>query len=283
MNTHHIQYFYDAFRLRSVVAAAEVNFVAASTVSQAISILEGELGFALTIKKKGSLEFTQEGILFSEEALELLSVLNRAKEINSTHPETHVGILRVGTHQSFLNATLWKVLRQYKKEFPKVTVQLSTGLGSNISEMIDRDMIDLAVTADELAPHTAKHLKTVLIHQGNFRLVHSKKFKGAKDYPCIVTNTNKPEVAYLIKRSPTLVIESQVPSWTTIKKILQHEPLLGYLPDYLINEDNGKNQFKEVTGGKALRHPYELRAWYSQKYKHQFLLNKFLEMIQKHT
>lgn len=283
MNTHHIQYFYDAYRLRSVVASAEVNFVAPSTVSQAISILEDELGFALTIKKKGSLEFTEEGARFSQEALELLSILNRAKEINSKESEIHFGILRVGTHQSFLNATLWKVLRQYKKEFPKVTVQISTGLGSNISEMIDRDMIDLAITADELAPHTAKHLKSRLIHQGNFRLVHAKKFKGTKDYPCIVTNKNKPEVAFLMKKAPTLVIESQVPSWTTIKKILQHEALLGYLPDYLINEDNGKNQFKEVTGGRMLRHPYELRAWYSQKFKYQFLLNKFLEMVQKHT
>jgi DNA-binding transcriptional LysR family regulator len=280
MNTHHLQYFHDAYRLRSVAASAQINHVAASTVSQAISILESELGFNLTVKKRGSLEFTQEAILFSKEALEILTLVSRSKIINQSKQENFEGIIRLATHQSYLNTSLWKVLREYKKLYPKVKVQLSTGLGSRLSEMIDRDMIDLTITADELSSHTAKHMSSVLIHQGHFRLVHAKKFKPHKDSPCIVTNVNKPEVVYLTKKAPQLVIESQVPSWTTIKKILENESLLGYLPDYLIEED-GDKRFKEVVSGKAVRYPYELKAWYSHKYKNHFILNKFLEITKK--
>lgn len=281
MNTHHLQYFYDAYRLQSVAASAQVNHVVPSTVSQAISILENELGYDLTIKKRGSLEFTQEAIIFSKEAMDILILVNRSKDKNQNPSESFESTLRIGTHQSYLNTTLWKVIREFKKLYPKVTVQLSTGLGSRISDMIDRDMVDLTISADEISSHTSKHMSSTLIHQGNFRLIHSKKFQVSKDTPCIVTNINKPEVNFLIKKAPQLLIESQVPSWTTIKKIIEHESLLGYLPDYLINEDGGKNKFKEVTSGKSLRHPYELQAWYSHRYKHHFLIHKFIEMMKK--
>lgn len=44
MNVDRLRYFYDAAKLESVTASAQLNFVTQSAVSQAIRVLEAELG-----------------------------------------------------------------------------------------------------------------------------------------------------------------------------------------------------------------------------------------------
>ena len=282
MNTYHIQYFYDGHRLGSVFKAAALNNVAPSTVSQGIKTLENELGFSLTLKKKGVLQLTKEGVSFASRCEELLKILNqiRKSDLNQT-PELN-GSLRLATHQSFLNAYLWSRLRAFKKKYPLVDVQITTGIGAQISELLEAGQVDLAITLDNLHPASPRAITSQILIEGEFKLVSSYKYKLKKDSPCIVTNIHKPEVASLLKKASWLVVDAQLPSWTTIQRVIESEPLLGYLPDYLLESSkSGRSVYKEPLFAKTLRYPYQIRAWYPYRSRNDQLLQSFLSEVKK--
>lgn len=278
MNTHHVKYFFDAFRVGSVLQSAKLNNVAPSTVSQAIGILERELGYNLTTKNRGTLEFTPEGLNFAQVAPNILEQIESLKIVSSKESNELKGSLRIATHQSFLNSYLWQSLRGFKKIHPDVEIDITTGVGSLIGQLLENHHVDLAITLDDIKGINLKSLQTEKLLSGSFRLIANHKFKVSKQSQCIVTNKRKPEVSRLLKLAPWLSIESQVPSWTTILRIIEEEPLMGYLPDYLLDL-SGKVFFVEPYFGSDLRQDYHINLWYDRHTKSNPLLTTFIKYL----
>lgn len=160
MNTQHIQYFVDAYRLGSAFQAAVINNVAPSTVSQGIKTLEDELGYKLTKKRRGTLEITKDGIIFAGQAMQILKMVHDLKRKNAPKESQVMGTIKMATHQSFLNSYLWKRLRKFKKKFPKVDVHITTGIGAQISELLETQQIDLAITLDEIKANSIRSISS---------------------------------------------------------------------------------------------------------------------------
>jgi len=276
MNTQHLQYFVDACRLGSAFQSAALNNVARSTVSQGIKTLEDELGYKLTKKQRGTLEITKEGIVFANQAAQILKMVEELKHKTLSKDAQTVGIIKMATHQSFLNSYLWKRLRKFKKKFPKVDVQITTGIGAQISELLETQQIDLAITLDEIKTNNIRSVSSEILLNGDFKLVNAYKNKLTAEAPCIVTNIHKPEVSFLLRKAPWLKIESQMPSWTTIQKVVAKEPVFGYLPDYLLEDDDSSQSFREPRFAIPLRFPYQVRLWYQYRHRNNQLIQSLI-------
>lgn len=276
MNTQHIQYFVDACRLGSAFQSAAINNVAPSTVSQGIKTLEDELGYKLTKKRRGTLEITKEGIVFANHAAQILKIVADLKHKSSSKDAHIMGTIKMATHQSFLNSYLWKRLRKFKKKFPKVDVQITTGIGAQISELLETQQIDLAITLDEIKTTNFRSVSSEILLNGDFKLVSSYQNKLTMESPCIVTNIHKPEVSFLLRKAPWLKIESQMPSWTTIQKVIGKESVFGYLPDYLLEADDTPQSFKEPRFAIPLRFPYQVRLWYQYRHRNNALIQSLI-------
>lgn len=281
MNTQHIRYFIDACRLGSAFQAANINNVAPSTISQGIKTLEQELGYKLTKKRRGTLEVTKEGIAFANQAEQILKIIDDLKSRGSSKDVKYSGTIKMATHQSFLNSYLWKRLRKFKKKYPKVDVQITTGIGSQISELLETQQIDLAITIDEIKAQNIRTVSSEILLDGDFRLVSAYRNKLGMDAPCIVTNIHKPEVSYLLRKAPWLKVESQMPSWTTIQKVIAKEPVFGYLPDYLLEADESQQTFREPRFGIPLRFPYQVRLWYQYRHRNNPLIQSLIQMAKE--
>lgn len=282
MNTHHVKYFFDAFRFGSVLQSATLNNVAPSTVSQAISILEREIGYSLTTKQRGTLELTPEGLNFAKFAPAFLEQFESIKNISLEQTLQIKGTIRIATHQSFLNSYLWKYLRGFRKLHPEVEIDITTGVGSLIGQLLENHHVDLAVTLDDIKGFNLKSLHTEKLLSGSFKLVANQRFEITKSTPCVVTNRRKPEVAHLLKSAQWLNIDSQVPSWTTILKIIEKEQLMGYLPDYLL-ELKEKTQYFEPHFAVGLRQSYQINLWYDRYFRTNPALANFIDFLKKNN
>ena len=136
MNTSHLKYFYDVYRLESVVEAAKTNHVAPSTISQALRSLENELGFELTSKQRGQLILSKKAEALALKIPKLLDQVEEIRSFRMTKTSELEGQLRIATHQSLLASHLWQPIRTFKKNHPKVELSLITGLGPYLSNLL---------------------------------------------------------------------------------------------------------------------------------------------------
>lgn len=107
--------------------AAEVCHVSPSTLSRAIKLLEEELGVALFERDNRSVRLTHEGVRFQTYARDTLtqwelirhSLLKDARELQ--------GELSVYCSVTASYSFLYRILRQFRRHYPRVEIKLHTG------------------------------------------------------------------------------------------------------------------------------------------------------------
>lgn len=277
MNTNHLKYFYDVYRLESVVDAAKASNVAASTVSQALRSLENELGFQLTSKQRGQLTLSKKA---QEIALKIPAVLEQIEEIRSfkTSKISELqGTLRIATHQSLVASHLWLPIRIFKKKYPKVELSLMTGIGSHLSSLLSQRQVDVIVSLEH--PRQGNELKSHILHKGRFVLVGSNSASFTKNSSVMATNKTKEEVRYLIKKNPWIQIE-EMTNWSTIKSIITNEDSYGYLPDYLVQQEVKKGILHKVVKVKNQDFQFQISSWFKKESATDPIIVQFNELAE---
>lgn len=277
MNTYHLRYFFDCCRLQSVAKAASANNVANSTISQAMTALENELGYALTKRAKGRLEITPEGHLLAARLEALIPQIDALKTLHRDGKSQIRGRLRLGTHQSVLSHYLWKTVWDFEKKYQDVTLSITTGGKAELFQDLMNNQVDLIVCLDH--QEYTKQFKSIFLRDGYYRLVGNSKLESTKEATIICANKNSVEAAHLIKSTGERNKIAQLPSWTSIYRVIRSESALGYLPDYILERDLEKGKLKEFGSGK-FRYPYQLRAWSKFELTAAPMIDLFLDEIQ---
>lgn len=259
MNIHQLQYFYDAARFSSVTEAAKSNYVTQSAVSQAIRSLESVLGSKLILHGKNSFELTDEGKIVLNHCQTVFGALSNLKA-QITHASKKVsGKLALASTNSIALTFLAPTLKKITIDHPDLSIELKLGNSEQVKQsLIDRDAeIGFILEEDDMDDFESKPIK-----EGEFLLVASPKLK-IKELPdkIIITRKNKVEIRHLqaevqkkLKRS--LGFKMEVFSWELIRQLCCDGAGVGYLPDYLVDEDLNKNKLQVVQK--------DLRGW---KYK----------------
>jgi DNA-binding transcriptional LysR family regulator len=277
MNSSHLKYFYDCCRLKSVAKAATENNVANSTISQAMRALENELGYALTMRTKGQLEITAEGYMLASYLKNIIPQLDALKRLKNNGEDRIAGKIRLGTHQSILSHYLWKTVWDFEKKFPDIALTITTDGKAQLFQDLVNNQVDLMIGLDH--QESPNQFKSIFLREGYYRLVGSSKLESIKNCTIICANKNSMESRHLIKSIGDKNKIVQLPSWTSIYKVIRSENALGYLPDYILESDLEKGKIKEF--GKALRYPYQLKAWSKFEIDAAPIIHLFLNAIAK--
>lgn len=276
MNTHHLKYFHDCLALNSVHRAATLNSVTPSAISQAVRSLELELNMKLTEKQKGKLLPTAEAHSILKSIKQILAEVEALKEHSNNNAKSLQGTLRLATHQSLLSFGLWRDVRRFKNRYPAVEVVVSTSVGSQIANLVNRSLVDLAITLDML---NVPGIDARVLKQDYFMLVGRKSRKLNKESPALITDRRKPEITYLLKRAPWLNAEEEIPSWSTIRNVILQEDAFGYLPHYVVRGDLAKGILTEAVFAKKLRYAYTISASFASGRDIDPLIGAFLSNL----
>ena len=161
MDFRRIQHFVHVAELGSLSKAAERLNIVQPALSQSVKRLEGELGANLFTRSRKGMELTDSGNTFLKHAYGILNQYNRAKESLSTQggePRGLVSIAVTGSSLEVLSVPLAKSLMQ---KFPKIRLNIESGLAANIQQGFEAGDYDLVVS-HLVQPDESIHIENLI-------------------------------------------------------------------------------------------------------------------------
>ncbi|MBC8327108.1 MAG: LysR family transcriptional regulator [Verrucomicrobia subdivision 3 bacterium] len=147
----------DARQLRAFLMLAEHgSFTLAAremhqsqpAVSQAVKLLEAEVGCRLLDRVGKKVLLTQAGEQFVGRAKKIFSEMADARAEMDELSEWGRGRLRIGASAAACQYILPPVLREFQKQFPKCRLSIEPGDTAEIVEALRENLIDIAVTLE---------------------------------------------------------------------------------------------------------------------------------------
>lgn len=130
-------------RYGTIVAAAEKVHLSQPAVSVQLKNMEDELGIALFVRTKRSLEFTSEGLQLVPLAEKMVSLYEEMKALKGGCPIG--GVLSLGVINSALSGVLPRLLRQMTQENPSLEIKIIAGISGDLVAQVDRGTLDMAI------------------------------------------------------------------------------------------------------------------------------------------
>lgn len=127
-------------------AAKKLN-MPVSTVSRRVAELEADLGVSLLVRTTRSLRITDVGRSYLEHGNVIAAEIEKAKALASGLQSVPQGTLKITATTDFGNMFLGKIVSEFLKAYPKVSVD--TVLTERVIDLIDEDF-DLAIRMGEL-------------------------------------------------------------------------------------------------------------------------------------
>ena len=124
MELRHLRYFVTLAEELHFGRAAERLHIAQPPLSQQIRQLEIELGFSLFHRTKRKVQLTEAGLVFLEEAQQILKQLEQAIQIGRQTSRGEIGQLAIGFVSSAAYNILPETLRSFRTCFPGVALEL---------------------------------------------------------------------------------------------------------------------------------------------------------------
>ena len=167
MNFDCLQTFIVLSQCKNFTRASEIMYVAQSTISNRIRLLEEYTKCQLVIRNKTGIELTEEGTLFLQYAKQLLNVETVAlREIHMLN--VYQDHLNVACAQWIHDCWFADDMVRYSRDFPDIAVNMTVDHGETLISMMHTSTLDLAITAynintNSLISQLYKKSKVVLV------------------------------------------------------------------------------------------------------------------------
>lgn len=132
---------------RSFSRAAEQIHLSQPALSYSLRKLEEALGLSLFARNTRSVELTEAGVRFLEQARRLLRDMHNA--VHDAHEQVHLqsGSLRIGVLPSVAIEPLPRVLVEYRRRYPGIEISLRDGRAGEIRQWVSAAEVDFAITS----------------------------------------------------------------------------------------------------------------------------------------
>ncbi|RCW68571.1 LysR family transcriptional regulator [Pseudorhodoferax soli] len=130
-------------RCGTVVGAAEKVHLSQAAVSVQLKNMESELGVALFVRTKRSLDFTPAGHMLVPLAEQMVSIYEEMKALKAGRPVG--GVLSLGVINSALGGVLPELLRDMTQRNPGLEVKVVAGISGELVAQVDRGTLDMAI------------------------------------------------------------------------------------------------------------------------------------------
>lgn len=155
MELRTMRYFLAVAREENMTRAAELLHVTQPTLSKQLKALEDELGKKLFTRHSFSIQLTEEGILLRKRAEDLVKMADKITEEFHTLDDILGGDVYFGLAESYQIRHLAAAIRTFKNIYPDLHYHITSGDTEQVTEKLDKGIIDFAVLAQE--PNTAKY------------------------------------------------------------------------------------------------------------------------------
>ncbi|MBQ1492054.1 MAG: LysR family transcriptional regulator [Blautia sp.] len=158
MELRDLEYFLAIAREGSLTGAAKVLHLSQPGITRSLKALEEELGKQLIIRGNRSISLTEEGMILRRRAQELLSLAERTRsEISSSDAVIEGEIFLCAGETRGLHY-LTKAAKALLLEHPKVQFHISSGDRTDVTEELEKGMIDFGLLLSPIDETRYDHL-----------------------------------------------------------------------------------------------------------------------------
>jgi LysR family cys regulon transcriptional activator len=130
----------------NITAAAERLYTSQPGVSKQLKLLEEELGLQLFTRKGKSLDgITAAGEQVIERARLIMQEVENIRSLASDYYHEEEGTLSIATTHTQARYVLPDVIREFRKRYPRVSLNLHQGTSEQIADMVAANEIDFAI------------------------------------------------------------------------------------------------------------------------------------------
>lgn len=155
MEIRTLRYFLAAAREENMTRAAETLHVTQPTLSKQLKSLEEELGKKLFIRHSFHIQLTEEGILLRKRAEDLVKMADKITTEFVALDDITGGDVYFGLAESYQIRFLAREINSFKKSYPGLRYHITSGDTEQVTEKLDKGVIDFAVLAEE--PNLSKY------------------------------------------------------------------------------------------------------------------------------
>lgn len=185
---HELETFLAVIDAGSLTLAAPILGQPVSTISRTLVRLEEKLQTTLLRRTTRRLDLTDEGCSFLMDARSIVNSVEEAEERLTHRLGQPWGPLRVDAVMSFLLHVLAPIVGGFRRNYPDVTLELSSNEG--YVDLIER-RVDLAIRFGPLKDST---LHSRLLGHSRLRVVASPAYLKAKGVPTEVSDLQNHEI-----------------------------------------------------------------------------------------
>ncbi len=235
LNLTYLKYFCDAVKIGSISAAAKLNYVSQSAVSQGINKLEERLKCTLISHQPNRFKVTEDGKQLFARAKEIFKAIQSTEDFLTED----CGRITFGCTHSFALSCLPQYLKLANKHLPNLRINFRLGHYFNIKDWIKKGTIDFGILIDN---DDLSSFEQYPLHQGTYRLYASKEAKDPAMLPFLLDSeerieTNLLKSAYREQHGKELPVLMEVSSWSIIAKLVEEGLGIGLCPDYIAHEN----------------------------------------------
>ena len=130
-----LQYFLAVAREQSVSGAAEYLHLSQPTLSRQLKDLEEELGKQLFLRGNRKITLTEEGMILRKRVEEIVNLVQKAER-------------DIGAGETDAIRHLARAAGQIQQEHPQIRIHISSGDSANVTEELDKGLIDFGLLFD---------------------------------------------------------------------------------------------------------------------------------------
>lgn len=154
-----LRYFLTVAREGSITKAANFLHVTQPTLSRQLKDLEQDLGKKLFIRRSHSISLTNEGILLKKRAEEIIYMTDKLKTEFSSMKETVSGDVYIGGGETDAIRHIARIVKELQISYPNVRYHLYSGNEEDVTDRLDRGMLDFGILIEPANLSKYNHLK----------------------------------------------------------------------------------------------------------------------------
>ena len=140
-----LRYFLAVVKEGTITKAANFLHVTQPTLSRQLMDLEKELGQQLFIRSSNNISLTPEGMLLKQRAQEIVELADKTESMFSNMKNEIAGEIFIGSGETSSIKIIAEVLKEIRLEYPKIKYNLYSGNADDVSEKLDKGLIDFGI------------------------------------------------------------------------------------------------------------------------------------------
>lgn len=154
-----LQYFLAVAREQSISGAAEYLHLSQPTLSRQLKDLEDELGKQLFVRGNRKITLTDEGMMLRKRAEEITELVKKTENEIMLSDDTVTGNVYIGAGETDAVRILARAACRLQEEFPQICIHISSGDAQDVTERLNKGLIDFGVLFDPTDLSEYNHLR----------------------------------------------------------------------------------------------------------------------------